>query len=92
VDEEGNPKVSNRTVNLDVIGLRCVMKDAMNDGLIQWLPMEGMKPLDEVETNRPLFTSGMLDKLCCVAVEIQWHNAQPVIQSTLSVLGFPSAV
>lgn len=64
VDEHGNPKVSNRTINLDVIGLRCVLKDAMNAGLIQRLPMEGMKPLDEVETKRPLFTSAMLDKLC----------------------------
>jgi integrase len=36
----------------------------MNAGLIQRLPMEGMKPLDEVETKRPLFTSVMLDKLC----------------------------
>ena len=67
VDEDGNAKVSNRTINLDVIGLRCVLKDAMNPGLIQRLPMEGMKPLDEVETKRPLFTNAMLDKLCEVA-------------------------
>jgi integrase len=64
VDDAGNPKVSNRTINLDVIGLRCVLKDALNAGLIQRLPMEGMKPLDEVETRRPLFTSAMLEKLC----------------------------
>jgi integrase len=64
VDDGGNPKVSNRTINLDVIGLRCVLKDALNAGLIQRLPMEGMKPLDEVEIKRPLFTSAMLDKLC----------------------------
>jgi hypothetical protein len=27
VDEDGNAKVSNRTINLDVIGLRCVLKE-----------------------------------------------------------------
>lgn len=64
VDDEGNPKVTNRTINLDVIGLRCVLKDAIHAGHIQRLPMEGMKPLDEIETKRQLFTSAMLDKLC----------------------------
>jgi integrase len=64
VDKDKNPKVSNRTINLDVIALRCVLKDAMNAGLIQRLPMEGMKTLDEAETKRPLFTSAMLDTLC----------------------------
>jgi integrase len=62
--EVDDPKVSNRTINLDVIGLRCVLKDALNAGHIQRLPMEGMKPLDEVETKRPLFTGTMLEKLC----------------------------
>jgi integrase len=64
MDDNGKPKVTNRTINLDVIGLRCVLKEAMNAGHIQRLPMEGMKPLDETETKRPLFTAAMLDKLC----------------------------
>ncbi len=68
VDEDGNPKVTNRTINLDVIGLRCGLKDALHAGLIQRLPMEGMRPLDEVETKRPLFTGDMLGKLCEAAL------------------------
>lgn len=71
VDNEGNPKYSNRTINLDVIALRCVLKDALDDGLIQILPMAGMKPLDEKEVKRPLFTAAMLDKLCSAAFEMK---------------------
>jgi len=56
--------VSNRTINLDVIGLRCVLKDAINAGHIEALPMQGMKPLDEKHEKRPLFTAAMLDNLC----------------------------
>ena len=69
VNSEGNSKVCNRTINLDVIGFRCIMKSAMDDGLITRLPCEGMKPLDENETKRPLFTSADLEKLCKVAFE-----------------------
>jgi integrase len=63
-DREGNPKVCNRTINLDVIGLRCALKRAVDDGLIQRLPMEGMKPLPETTSKRELFTSADLEKLC----------------------------
>ncbi len=68
-DSKGNPKVCNRTINLDVIALRCVLKYAMNEGLIQRLPMEGMKPLPETDTERPLFTTADLEKLCKAAFE-----------------------
>lgn len=68
-DSNGNPKVCNRTINLDVIGLRCVLKAAMNEGLIQQLPMQGLKPLPEEETKRPLFTAAELDALCKAAFE-----------------------
>jgi integrase len=68
-DAQGNPKVCNRTINLDVIGLRCVMKQAMADGHIQRLPMEGLKPLPESESKRPLFTASELEKLCVCAFE-----------------------
>ena len=68
-DKDGNPKVCNRTINLDVIGFRCVMKQALSDGLIQRLPSEGLKPLDEKETKRQLFTTADLEKLCNAAFE-----------------------
>jgi hypothetical protein len=66
-DSEGNPRVFNRTINLDVIGLRCVMKKAMEDGLIQRLPMEGLRPLDEKDVKRPLLTCDDLEKLSTAA-------------------------
>ncbi len=68
-DSHGDSKVCNRTINLDVIGLRCVMKRAMEDGLIQRLPVEGMKPLPETESKRPLFTTADLEKICKAAFE-----------------------
>jgi integrase len=64
---DGTPKICNRTINLDVIGLRCLFKQARHEGLIQRLPMEGIKPLDESETERPLFTVSDLEKLCSAA-------------------------
>jgi integrase len=69
VDTDGNPKVCARTINLDVIGLRVVLKRALSDGLIQRLPMEGLKPLKTATTKRSLFTSGDLNKLCTAAFE-----------------------
>jgi integrase len=53
-----------RTINLDVIGLRNMMKRALQDGIIQRLPTEGLKPLRTTTEKRPLFTSGELEKLC----------------------------
>jgi len=37
--------MSLRTVNLDVIGLRNVLKRAVDDGLLKTLPMENFRPL-----------------------------------------------
>jgi hypothetical protein len=38
-------KVSPRTINLDVIALRVVLKRALEDGQIQRLPTKGLRPL-----------------------------------------------
>ena len=60
-------KVSPRTINLDIIALRVVLKRALEDGLIQRLPTEGLRPLKTTSRKRPLFTTEDLEKLCKAA-------------------------
>lgn len=62
-------KVSARTINLDVIGLRVVLKRAKLDGYIQRLPTEEMRPLKTTTEKRSLFTAADLGKLCKTAFE-----------------------
>jgi integrase len=69
VDKAGNPKVCARTINLDVIGLRVLLKRALSDGLIQRLPTEGLRPLKTSTPKRTLFSTADLDKLCAAAFE-----------------------
>jgi integrase len=57
-------EVSPRTINLDIIALRVVLKRALEDGLIQRLPTEGLRPLKTTSRKRPLFTTEDLEKLC----------------------------
>jgi integrase len=61
--------VSPRTINLDVIALRVVLKRALSDGIIQRLPMEGLRPLKTSTHKRALFTATHLDTLCEAAFE-----------------------
>jgi integrase len=81
-DACGNPKVCNRTINLDVIGLRCLLKHARTEGLIQRLPMEGIEPLPESETKRPLFTSADLEGLCSVAFQTKTNKEGDTVPLT----------
>jgi hypothetical protein len=50
-----------RTINLDIIALRVVLKRAMEEGLIQRLPTEGLRPLKITTCKRPLFMSDDLE-------------------------------
>lgn len=75
IAERLNAKANPRTINLDVIGLRNVLKRAMQDGLIQRLPTEGLRPLRTTTPKRPLFSAADLDKLCAAA-EKATKNAQ----------------
>jgi len=59
--------LSPRTINLDVIALRVVLKRALEDGLIQRLPTEGLRPLKITTRKRRLFTSEDLGKICVAA-------------------------
>lgn len=59
--------MSPRTVNLDVIALRNVLKRALDEQRIAQLPIDGMKPLKTTTVRRPFFNSADLDKLCQAA-------------------------
>ena len=66
--------VSPRTINLDVIALRVVFKRALSDGLVQRLPMEGLRPLKTSTKKRSLFTAADLDKLYQAAFETKQNK------------------
>ena len=59
--------LSARSVNLDVIALRNVLKKAANDGHLTTLPMAGFKPLKVRTVKRPLLTPAQFEKLCTAA-------------------------
>jgi integrase len=75
LDRAGNPKVCARTINLDVIGLRVVLKRALSEGLIQRLPTEGLRPLKTSTPKRALFATADLDRLCSAAFETKQDKA-----------------
>ncbi len=80
VDKDRNPKVCARTINLDVIGLRVVLKRALEDGPIQRLPTEGLRPLKTSTPKRPLFTTADLQKICAAAFEKK-KDGSPVTEN-----------
>ena len=52
-----------RTVNLDMIALRNVLKRAIDDGLLKSLPMENLRPLKVDQCKRELLTAAQLEKI-----------------------------
>jgi integrase len=67
VDARLKDGLSARSVNLDVIALRNVLKKAVNDGYLTALPMAGLKPLKVRTVKRPLLTPAQFEKLCSAA-------------------------
>jgi integrase len=59
--------LANRTVNLDVITFRNVMKHAVDCGHIEILPTTTLRPLKVVQKKRTLFTPASMEKLCQTA-------------------------
>jgi integrase len=62
--------MSARTVNLDVIGLRNLLKKAIDDGWIKQLPTENLRPLKGTTKKRGLITATDIEKVCAAAVSI----------------------
>ena len=66
--------VSPRTINLEVIALRVVLKRALEDGILQRLPTEGLRPLKVTVCKRSLFTTDDLERICRAAAGIPSQN------------------
>ncbi|MBU6402877.1 MAG: site-specific integrase, partial [Verrucomicrobia bacterium] len=88
IEKRLKENVSPRTINLDVIAFRVVMKRALSDGLIQRLPTEGMRPLKTVTRKRPLFTAEDLDKLCGAAFETKPKQSGKSLPTTKNAQEF----
>jgi integrase len=67
IDARLKDGLSPRSVNVDVIALRNVLKKALNDGFLHALPTAGLKPLKVLTVKRPLLTPAQFEKLCGAA-------------------------
>jgi len=67
IDARLKDGLSPRSVNVDVIALRNVLKKALNDGFLHALPTAGLKPLKVRTVKRPLLTPAQFEKLCGTA-------------------------
>ena len=65
-----------RTINIDVIVLRNVLKEAKEDGLIVHLPTDGMRPRKVKTAVRPLLTPAAFDELCKAAAKCGKNHVQ----------------
>ena len=81
-------KLSPRTINLDIIALRVVLKRALEDGLIQRLPTEGLRPLKTTTCKRPLFTAKDLEEICVAAAGERKDKSEAVVPVTKNVEQF----
>jgi integrase len=88
IEERLKENVSPRTINLDVIVLRVVMKCALSDGLIQRLPTEGLRPLKTSSRKRPLFTVAEMDELCKAAFDTKRNKEGRLVLVTQNAQEF----
>jgi integrase len=67
---------SGRTVNLDVICFRNVMKRAIDDGWITSLPTQNLRPLKWTPHKRELFSAAQIGEVCDKAVEVSKNGRE----------------
>ena len=65
-----------RTVNIDVIILRNVLKEAREEGLLSALPTEGIKPKKVSTPHRPLLSPAQFQSLCDAAAKCGKNGQQ----------------
>jgi integrase len=68
--------MSARTVNLDVIALRNVLKKAIDDGWLQTLPTQNLRPLKTTAKKRALVAMADVNRLCAKALEVSKNGQQ----------------
>jgi integrase len=74
--------MSNRTVNLDIITVRNVLKHAIDEGHIKSLPTQNMRPLKVAEKKRALFTPTEFEKLCTAAMGTRTEPTGETVPTT----------
>ncbi len=79
---------SPRTANLDLIALRNVLKRAVDEGLIQRLPTEGLRPLKTTVRKRPLFGPTELETLCSAAFKTREKDNGETVEVTKNAQEF----
>jgi integrase len=67
---------SGRTVNLGVVVLRNVLKRAIDDGWIQRLPTENLRPLKYTARKRRLFALEEIESVCRAGLEVSKNGQQ----------------
>jgi integrase len=80
--------VSARTVNLDVIAFRGVMKRAVDDGRIFLLPTHGLRPLKVTTVKKILFTTADLEAVCKAAFEQRKNDKGEAVPVTRNAQEF----
>jgi integrase len=68
--------LSGRTVNLDVIALRNVLRHAIDDGWIKRLPTENLRPLKWTAPKRGLLSAVEIDAFCNAALTATKNGQQ----------------
>jgi len=68
--------VSGRTINLEIIVVRAILKHAINEGVLRMLPFEGIQPLKYTSPKRPLLSPEEIDRICEKALEASDNGQQ----------------
>jgi integrase len=76
ISKRQGEKVSGRTVNLAVGALRNVLNRAIDDGWIQRLPTENLRPLRWTPKRKELVSLAQINSLCDAALEISKNGVQ----------------
>lgn len=67
---------SGRTVNLEVIAFRNILKRAIDDGWLKSLPTENLRPLKWTPKKRELVPAAEIERLCAKALTVSKNGQQ----------------
>ncbi len=76
IEKRQSAGMSGRTVNLDVIALRNVLKRAVDDEWLKVLPTENLRPLKWTPKTRGLVSQADIDRLCEAAIEVSKNGQE----------------
>jgi integrase len=68
--------ISGRTVNLDIIALRNVLKKAIDDQWLKMLPTVNLRPLKWTPHKRELVTQTEIEKICNAALKVSKNGQE----------------